>query len=123
MPTGAIKQQYSMSPRGNLQTDLLQVLGHRLATNRRHDDGSANAALGTHRAEDISRVMVVIANRRRSRATSRPDIGQRAFLTDTGFIAKPDLQRLAGGRGGHHLGQQAGESRLNASCAAASFFG
>jgi hypothetical protein len=45
------------------------------------------------------------------------------LLADAGLISEPDFQRLAGGAGWHRFGYQAGKVFLNASCAAASFFG
>jgi hypothetical protein len=45
------------------------------------------------------------------------------LLVDPGFVLEPDLDRLAGGCGRQDVGDQIGEVFLNASCAAASFFG
>jgi hypothetical protein len=67
--------------------------------------------------------MAVVAHRSRTCANRRPDIGQRALLTDPGLILEPDLNRLAGGPGGQAVGYQAGEVFLNAACASASFLG
>jgi len=103
--------------------DLFQVLGHRLAVHRRHDDGGTDAAFRTDGTEEIGGVVAVVANRRRSRSATRPDVGERALLADAGLISEPDLQRLAGGAGWYCFGYQAGKAFLKAACAATSFFG
>ncbi len=67
--------------------------------------------------------MAVVANRRRTGATRRPQIGQRALLADARLILEPDLNRLASRLRRQDLGYVGGEVFLKASCASASFFG
>ena len=67
--------------------------------------------------------MAVVANRRRTGATRRPQIRQRALLADARLILEPDLNRLARRLRRQDLGYVGGEVFLKASCASASFFG
>jgi hypothetical protein len=53
MPSGTVTHQDSVCARRNLCADFFQVLIHRLGIGNRHDDGRADSALLTDRAEQI----------------------------------------------------------------------
>ena len=76
MPAGTVADQDCMCAWRDLCADLLQVLIHRLGIDRRHDDCSANTTGVTNRAEQIDRVMAIVAHHGRTRADGRPDILQ-----------------------------------------------
>jgi hypothetical protein len=99
------------------------VDGHCFAVDPGRDNGGAHGPRRADCAEDVSRVMAVVANRRRAAAAQRPLIRQRALLADAGFVLEPDLDRLASRLGRQDLGYEGGEVFLKASCAATSFLG
>src|SRR4051794_26388311 len=85
VPSGAITDQHSMSICCDLRAGLLQVLVHRLGIDGRHNDGSADPTGRTNCAEQMHRIMTVVADHRRPRADRRPDIGDRTLLADPRF--------------------------------------
>ena len=95
VPTGAIADQHGMGAGANLLADLGKVDGHRLAVDPGRDNGSACSTRRTDRAEEVGRVMTIVANCRRAAATRRPLVRQRALLTDAGLVLEPDFDRLA----------------------------
>jgi hypothetical protein len=85
------------------------VLGHGLAADKGHDDGRTDRARRADRAEQIGAVVAIVAQRRRARATLRPNVAQRTLLTNAGLVLEPDLDRLAGGRGRQDSGDALSE--------------
>ena len=68
----------------------VQVYG--LAVDVRQDERRSKIALGTDGTEQIGPVVALVAPRP---ATARgPDAGQRALLSDAGFVLPPDFDRL-----------------------------
>jgi hypothetical protein len=106
---GSVADQPCVGARSDLSADLLQMFVHGLDIDGGHDDGGADAAGRADRAEQMDGVMTVVAHHRRARADRCPDIGDRALLADPGFILKPYLDRLAGGRSRQCLAYQGSE--------------
>jgi hypothetical protein len=123
MPTGSVADQHGMCARADLLGDLGEVDGHRLAVDPGRDDGGTDGTGRTDCAEEIGRVMAIVANCRWAAAAQRPLIRQRAFLADAGFILEPDLDRLAGRARRQGCSYENGEVFLKAACAAPSFWG
>ncbi len=123
VPTGAVADDHAMCIGADPLADFSQMDAHCLAADPRHDDGGADGPLRADRAEQIGRVMPVVANRRRAGAAQPPDVGQRALLADFGFILKPNLDLFARRCRRQDLGYTGGEVFLKAACASASFFG
>src|SRR5258706_4881639 len=96
---------------------------HRLGVDDRQDDSGADSAVRADRAEDMNRAMPIVAHHRRTRADRCPDIFDRAFLPDPGFVLEPHLDRLTGRSCRQGVTAQAAEFFLKSSCATASFFG
>jgi hypothetical protein len=96
---------------------------HGLGRGSRQDDGDAEIAIGADGAEQIGRLEPVIPDRPRTAAAGRPAPGQRAFLTDTGLILEPDLDRRRIGLRAPDFLDYPGEVFLNASWAAGSVLG
>src|SRR4051794_5273188 len=71
------------------------MLIHRFDTNCGHDNRCAGVALGADGTEQIGRLKAAILWCPWPCATSPPDPCQRTLLTNTGFVAEPDLHRLA----------------------------
>src|SRR5450631_2143727 len=99
------------------------MLVHRLGVGSGHDDGGAHCTGRANRSEQISRIMSVIAYHQWARSDRRPNISERALLTHSGFVLKPDLDRCTSGGAEKGFLHQAGKVFLNASWAARSVFG
>lgn len=97
-PAGGVADHQGMGARCHHGADLPQVLAHRLAVHRRHDDGGTDAPRGADGAEQVHAVVAIVANHRRAGADRRPNIGMPALLAHSGLILEPDLDRLARGR-------------------------
>jgi len=123
VPAGAIAEQHGDRTWRDLSADLLKMQIHTLGVRCGCNDGCADAACRADCAEQVSGVVAVVADHWGPRADWRPDVGQAAFLSDSGFVLKPDLNRLVGGFGRHDFLEARAEVFLNASCAAASFLG
>ena len=93
----------------HLRTDFIEMLVHCLGVNGGHDNGGAHTAGRANGAKQISRIMPVIAYHPRAGTDRRPDISERALLTDSGFILEPDLDRCPGGGAEKGMLHQAGE--------------
>ncbi len=91
----------------NTVADLTKMLAHRFKIDRGHDDPGTHAACRADGAEHIGPGVTTIARCSRSAAALCPHPGQRALLTDAGFILPPDFQRFA-----HRMGRQSGSDQL-----------
>src|SRR3954469_16593259 len=112
-------------PRRDLRTDLREVQVHALHVDCGQDARRATRALRTEGAKQVDRTRAGIAHHGRARADRCPDVAERTLLADAGLVLEPHLHR---GRARPPEPEQrclqAGtEVFLNASCAAASFFG
>ena len=116
MPSGAIEYHDRMTVRHDVAFDVGQVQVHGFGIGL--GQASATAARRTDSAEQISPIVTLVARCWRPAAALRQDAGQRALLTDTGFVLPPDLDRLAACVRRNTAGNQIGEVFLNASCAA-----
>ena len=96
MPAGAVTDQNSVRTKRHLSADFAQVLVHRLGVDARHDNGGTDASGRADRAEQIGRVMTVVAHHQRARADRRPNVGMSALLPDPGFVLKPDFEVRCG---------------------------
>ena len=95
MPASTVADQNGMCAGTDLLADLGEVDSHRLAVDPGCHNGGAHGTRRTDRAEQVGRVVAIVANRRWAAAAQRPLIRQRALLADAGFILEPDLDRLA----------------------------
>ena len=123
VPSSTVADQQAMRAGGNLGAAFGEMLIHRLDVHPRHDDRCTDATCRANRAEDVNRIMAIVAHHRRARSDRCPDIFNRTFLADPGFVLEPDFNRLAGHPGRQNIQAQAREVFLKAACAARSFFG
>jgi hypothetical protein len=72
------------------------MLGHRLAVDRRHDNGGTNTAFGADGTKQIGGIMAVVAHSQWSGTPLCPDMAQGFLLTDTGLIGEPHPDQLTG---------------------------
>jgi hypothetical protein len=78
----------------HLARDLGEMLTHRLTVGRRHDDCGACRPIGADCTEQVSGIVTVVAHSRGTRATGRPNIGERAFLADPRLVLEPYFHGL-----------------------------
>lgn len=120
MPACAVEHDDRMVAGPDVTADLGEVEVHGLAIRVGQDERGADVARGTDRPEQISPIVALIARGPRPAAALGPNAGQRALLTDAGFVLPPDLDRLALGMLRDAGCDQVGKVFLCASCAAAS---
>ena len=105
-----------------MAADLGQVLVHCLDVDLRHDDRGADAALRADRAEQVGRFKAAVARGAGTRATLRPDTGQRALLANTvdrrwrSTVGEPDLHRPAERFRRHGGGHEIARAALKTVC-------
>lgn len=97
VPSSAVADHQGMRAGCDHGADLAQMLAHRLAVDRRHDDGRAHPSRGADGAKQVHAVVAIVAHHRRARADRCPDIGVPALLPHPGLVLEPHLDRLAGG--------------------------
>ena len=97
MPAGAIEDQQRDGANADLGADFLQMFIHGFGIYRRHDDGGADAPIGTDGTEQVNTVVAIVADHRGAIANLCPDIGVGALLADPGFIGEPHLDGFVGG--------------------------
>ena len=68
---------------------------HGLGIDERQHQPGAGCPLGADRTEQVGPTIAAVARRSRPGAAARPDPGQCTLLANSGFIGKPDLDRLA----------------------------
>ena len=86
MPSGAVAHQDGMRAGRYLRADLLEVLVHRLAVGRRHDDRRTYRTGRTDRAEQIDEVVAAVAHRKRTRANRGQTYSSVPFWAHPGFV-------------------------------------
>ena len=122
-PSGAIAKQGGERAGCDLGSDLGEVEVHTFRVGSRRNDRRADAPIGADCAEDVDRIVAVIAHHRRTRADRGPYITERPLLSHPRFILKPDLDRCGCARAAQGCLQASTEVFLKVSCASASFFG
>ena len=70
----------------SVRYDSLQMQVHRMNIGTRSHESGANAAVWTDGAEQVGRLVALIARGCGSAAAPRPDAGQAALLADAGLI-------------------------------------
>ncbi len=123
VPAGTIPDQGCDCTRGYLGADLGQMQIGAFRVGCRGDDRRTHCAGRADGTEDVGGVVAVIPHHRRTRTNGRPDIAERAFLPDPGFVLKPYLDGCSGSTGAKCFLQSRTEVFLKASCAARSFLG
>ena len=123
VPPGAVQGQHGERPLAHLPADFLQMQVHGMNIGTRQNKPSANTAIWTDGAEQIGRLVALIARGCGSAAAQSPDAGQAALLTNAGFILPPQLNWLALRGTGNDGGDKIGEVFLCASWASASAWG
>jgi len=112
MPSGLIEQQDGMRPRCDVEGDLLEMHGHRLAVAPGHDDAGGLAFSGTDRAEQPCRRPSLVLRRRGSRAALCPAPGEFGLLADAGLVLPPQFYRRSSREPPLDLRQTGGEAFL-----------
>ena len=92
VPSGAIQCQHGERPRAHLRADFLQMQVHRMNIGARQNEPGANAAVWTDGAEQIGRLVALIAWRRGPAAADF----ERSGFGDNFSCGSP-LSRSAGG--------------------------
>ena len=123
VPTCPVAGQHGMSPRRDLRADLAQVQVHCVGIGSWQHQGSAHAACGADRTENIRPTEALIAQRTGAAATFAPDVGQAALLTDPRLILPPEFDGFVTGLRRDRGADQVGEVFLCASCASVSACG
>ena len=95
MPPCAIEHQDGVGAGVNVSAALLQMQVHGLGIDERQHQPGAGCPLGANRAEQVGPAIAAVARRSGPGATTRPDPGQGALLTDSGLVLKPDLDWFA----------------------------
>ena len=108
---------------GDGRADLGQVLVHSLDIDLWHDQGGPCPAGWADGAEQISPGEPAVALDAGARAAFGPDAGQRALLTDAGFVLEPDFDWSTGEDFWDRSACAVGEVFLKLSCASRSVFG
>ena len=98
--------------------DLLQVERHGLGGAAGEDEPGRLPVGWADGAEDVGRLRALVARGGRTCSAPGPTAGDLVLLPDPGFIAEPDLYRLAAGLGRGDLVQAGREGFLKASAAA-----
>src|SRR5271168_3141400 len=99
MPPGLIHEQSGVGARLDGERDLLKVQRHSLGVAGREDEAGRLAERGTDGAENIGRGGSLVLQGKRPRAAFGPASRDLVFLTDAGFVLKPEFEWLAAGRG------------------------
>lgn len=115
MPAGAIENEYGVGAGSDGSSDLGEVGVHGLGVGVGQDETGGGGAAGTNRTEYVGPFIAGVANGPGAGAALRPDPGERALLTYSCFVLKPDLERLAVGCLGEGCGDSIGEVFLNIS--------
>ena len=89
VPSGAVQCEHGERPRAHLRADFLQMQVHRVDIGTRENEPGANAAVRTDRAEQVGRLVALIAWRCGSAAALCPDAGQAALLADARLVLPP----------------------------------
>src|SRR5258707_14785778 len=97
----------------DLLGDLGEVDGHGLAVDPGRDDGGAHGTRRADRAEDVGRVMAVVANPRRAGAAPRPPARQPALAGGAGVVPGTDLELFSPRPGGGDLRPEGGGGFLD----------
>jgi hypothetical protein len=109
---GLVQDQHSDGANTDVLADRSEMLVHGLDADFRHDNRGTNLALRADSPAQIRRLKTAIAHGAWSGSAFRPDPRQCALLTDPGFIAKPDLHRLARRLGRQGCGDKSRELGL-----------
>ena len=86
VPTGTVAHHDGMRAKRNLCADLFEVFRHCFGIDARHDDRGADLARMADGAEQICRVMAVVAHHGWTRTDRCPNVFQAAFLADPCFV-------------------------------------
>src|SRR6202161_1863215 len=94
MPSGPIHKQNGVSAVRGRDRDLLEVERHGLGVAGWEDETGRLAERGTDGDENIGGGGSLILQGTRSRAAFRPASRDLVFLTDAGFVLKPEIKGL-----------------------------
>src|ERR1700722_17910426 len=94
MPPGLIHEQNGVGARLDGERDLLKLQRHGLGVAGREDEAGRLAERGTDGAENIGRGGSLFLQGKKPRAACRPASRDLVFLTDAGFVLKPDSSGL-----------------------------
>ena len=89
VPSGAIQCKPGERPWAHLGADFLQMQVHRVDIGTRENEPGANAAIWTDGAEQVGRLVALIARGCGSAAALCPNAGQAALLADASLILPP----------------------------------
>src|SRR5215213_10536379 len=123
VPARAVEGDHGMCAGGDPAADFGEVQRHGRAVGHGRHETSTNAAGGTDRAEQVGRVVALVARRWRAAALVGPNAGQGALLADSCLVLPPELDRLVTGGFRDRGRDEGGEAFSCASWAAASCAG
>ena len=106
MPTCAVDEDHRVCVVLHMFADGLQMKVHGRDIGIGQNKSDACIPPRAHRTKNISAIIALIARHGWSRARSGPDIGQRAFLSNTRLILKPEFDGFAFGMGLERIAMQ-----------------
>jgi len=96
MPAGSIQHHHRMNAVRQFAGELIEECVHNLGVHVRTDQAAGVSGFRADGAEDIQIVILRLSDRPRARADSGPHAGDRAVLSETGFVLVVDQQTLVG---------------------------
>jgi hypothetical protein len=98
VPAGAVHQHDPVHAGRYTSADFVEMMLHGLCIGIRHDQGAADVAGRTDRAEDVARSIALILRLAWTCTFFGPLINQAVFLPDARFVLEPDLNGSALGQ-------------------------
>jgi hypothetical protein len=103
MPCGAVGDHGGVDVRGQLSADFVEMQLHHGGIGAGQDEPDGRIPLRTESAENIGILVARVDGNGRARSLGGPTMGASALLTDARFVLAPQLDGLAGMRGGNFL--------------------
>jgi len=122
VPSGSIQHHHRVHVSRQFTGELLKECVHDIGVHVRADQAAGVSSLRADGAEDIQIVILRLSDRPRTRADPGPHAGNRAVLSEAGFVLVVDQQTLVG-MGRFELIQTLGQFFLKASSSAGSVSG
>jgi len=119
MPPGAVDDKSRVRTWHHGFADLFKMLVHGVDIDPGHHQGRPCRACGADSTEDIGPGSPAITQSDGPGTAFGPEIRKRALLAHSGFILKPDFDRLAGGRLAYGLADDVSEVFLKEASASA----
>src|SRR3954464_6214192 len=106
MPSGLVHDHQDLDVGGQGLGEIVKKADHRLGVGFWHDQGEVGAGGRAHGGEKVGGLEAPVTQPEGTLAAQPPAMSASPLLTDPGFILEPDLDALAGMKGGgfHQLG-------------------